>query len=177
MMSSMGGHEPRIAVGHDFTLGNQLLLGVACGLLIANLYYAQPLTGLIIASLGMPPQSAGLLVTLPLMGYGFGLLMIAPLGDLIENRRLVLALVRLEAHSVPAAPPSSAINSRRLIPPVLPGSGKSIVAVTMRVTSAFTQRRRRAKSVQTNRGRWRAREAHDRRANTVTCHMRARNRH
>ena len=37
--------------------------GSACGLLIANLYYAQPLTGLISASLGMSPQSNGLLVT------------------------------------------------------------------------------------------------------------------
>ncbi len=73
------------------------LLGSSCGLLIANLYYAQPLTGLISASLGMPPQSTGLLVTLPLAGYGIGLLTIVPLGDQFENRRLVLTLVALEA--------------------------------------------------------------------------------
>jgi hypothetical protein len=34
---------------------------------------------------------------LPLTGYGIGLLMIVPLGDLFENRRLVLLLVGLEA--------------------------------------------------------------------------------
>ena len=90
-------HEPHLETKQSFSLGIQLLLGGACGLLIANLYYAQPLTGLITASLGMPPQSTGLLVTLPLMGYGFGLLAIVPLGDLIENRRLVLTLVGLEA--------------------------------------------------------------------------------
>lgn len=88
-------HEPCVAASKDFSLGIQLLLGTACGLLIANLYYARPLTGLITASLGMPPQSAGLLVTLPLTGYGIGLFMIVPLGDLTENRRLVLALVGL----------------------------------------------------------------------------------
>lgn len=76
------------------------LLGVACGLLIANVYYAQPLTGLITAALGMPRQSAGLIVTLPLTGYGLGLLLVVPLGDLVENRRLILTLIALEAASL-----------------------------------------------------------------------------
>jgi predicted MFS family arabinose efflux permease len=80
----------------NFSLGLQLLLGTACGLLIASVYYAQPLTGLIGADLGIPPESDGLLVTLPLVGYGVGLLMVVPLGDLFENRRLVLVLVGLE---------------------------------------------------------------------------------
>ena len=75
----------------------QWLLGIACGLLIANVYYAQPLTGLITAALGMPRASAGLLVTLPLIGYGTGLLLVVPLSDLIENRRLVSLMVGLEA--------------------------------------------------------------------------------
>ena len=83
-----------------FSAGMQWLLGTACGLLVANLYYAQPLTGLIGPSLGMSPESIGLLVTLPLAGYGTGLLMVVPLGDLIENRRLVLALVAAEAVSL-----------------------------------------------------------------------------
>ena len=84
----------------EFSLWIQLLLGVACGLIIANLYYAQPLTGLISASLGLPQRFVGLLVTLPLAGYGIGLLIIVPLADLIENRRLVLTLVALEALSL-----------------------------------------------------------------------------
>jgi predicted MFS family arabinose efflux permease len=73
------------------------LFGTACGLLIANVYYAQPLTGLIAAALRMPRESAGLIVTLPLVGYGLGLLLIVPLGDLVENRRLILSLIGLEA--------------------------------------------------------------------------------
>lgn len=73
-----------------------LLLATACGLIVANLYYAQPLAGPIAAALGMPPQSAGLVVTLTQIGYGLGLLLIVPLGDLFENRRLVLALLAIE---------------------------------------------------------------------------------
>ncbi len=66
-------------------------------MLVANLYYAQPLTGVISHALGMPAHSAGLIVTLPLTGYAIGLLMIVPLGDLFENRKLVLTLIAVEA--------------------------------------------------------------------------------
>jgi predicted MFS family arabinose efflux permease len=72
-----------------------LLLATACGLIVANIYYAQPLAGLIAAALGLPPSAAGLLVTLTQIGYGAGLLLITPLGDLFENRRLVLVLMGL----------------------------------------------------------------------------------
>jgi MFS family permease len=67
-----------------------LLLAAACGLIAANLYYAQPLAGPISAALGLDAKATGLIVTLTQIGYGAGLLLIVPLGDLIENRRLVL---------------------------------------------------------------------------------------
>ena len=72
------------------------LLALTCGMLIANVYFGQPVTGLISASLGMPKESAGLIVTLPLIGYGVGLLLLVPLGDLVENRTLILGLVGIE---------------------------------------------------------------------------------
>ncbi|SEE55329.1 Predicted arabinose efflux permease, MFS family [Rhizobiales bacterium GAS188] len=73
------------------------LLAAACGLIAANIYYAQPLAGPISAELGLSPQATGLIVTLTQIGYGAGLLLIVPLGDLIENRRLVLALIGVAA--------------------------------------------------------------------------------
>jgi predicted MFS family arabinose efflux permease len=73
------------------------LLATACGLIAANLYYAQPLVGPISASLGMAPQAAGLIVTMTQIGYGAGLLLIVPLGDLLENRRLVLCVISISA--------------------------------------------------------------------------------
>lgn len=83
-----------------FPLRLQWLLGIACGLLIANVYYAQPLTGLITAALDLPCASAGLLLTLPLTGYGLGLLAVVPLADLMENRGHVMVMAGLEAVSL-----------------------------------------------------------------------------
>lgn len=66
------------------------LLAAACGIIVANLYYAQPLIGPISQATGISPGAAGLIVTLTQVGYGLGLLFIVPMGDLFENRRLVL---------------------------------------------------------------------------------------
>jgi len=72
-------------------------LAFACGLIVANLYYAQPLAGPIGRSLGLAPAATGLIVTLTQIGYGLGLLLIVPLGDLVETRRLVCTLLGLAA--------------------------------------------------------------------------------
>lgn len=79
------------------------LLAAACGLIAANLYYAQPLIGPISASLGLSPGAAGLIVTLTQIGYGLGLLFIVPLGDLFENRKLILSVMGLGTLAVVGA--------------------------------------------------------------------------
>ncbi|UFJ39455.1 MFS transporter [Brevibacillus humidisoli] len=73
------------------------ILAAACGLIAANLYYAQPLVGPISLELGLSFEAAGLIVTLAQIGYGIGLLFIVPLGDILENRKLVVALLFLNA--------------------------------------------------------------------------------
>ncbi|CDM58309.1 MULTISPECIES: MFS transporter [Rhizobium] len=83
------------------------LFAAACGLVAANLYYGQPLAGPISASLGFTPAATGLIVTLTQIGYGLGLLLIVPLGDLLENRRLVLTLIAVSAVALVGAALSS----------------------------------------------------------------------
>ena len=78
------------AVTPAITPGMTALLAAAAGIIVANLYYAQPLVANISAALGMPPAAAGLVVTLTQIGYTLGLLFIVPLGDLLENRRLIV---------------------------------------------------------------------------------------
>lgn len=79
------------------------LLAVAASVLVANLYYTQPLIGMMCASLNFPLSAAGFLVTLPQLGYGIGLLTLVPLADLLENRRLILTLILVETVMVTAA--------------------------------------------------------------------------
>ncbi len=70
-----------------------LLLATACGLIAANIYYTQPLVGPISAALHLSPRAAGLIATMAQVGYGVGLLLVVPLCDLFENRRLVILIL------------------------------------------------------------------------------------
>lgn len=72
-----------------------LLLAFACGLVVANIYYVQPLVGLVSRTFGVPLSSAGLFVTVTQLGYAAGLVLVVPLGDIAENRRLILAMLAL----------------------------------------------------------------------------------
>jgi predicted MFS family arabinose efflux permease len=57
----------------DVSSGAILTLAAACGLLVANIYYAQPLIAEIAQSLGLATGAAGLIVTMSQIGYGVGL--------------------------------------------------------------------------------------------------------
>lgn len=69
------------------------VFALATGALVANQYYAQPLIALIAPALGLSPRLAGLLTTVPQLGYGVGLFLLVSLADLVENRKLVLFTV------------------------------------------------------------------------------------
>jgi predicted MFS family arabinose efflux permease len=70
-----------------------LVMAVACGLAVANLYYAQPLLTLIARDFHVSEGTASLVVTFTQAGYALGLLFLVPLGDLLESRRLVTRLL------------------------------------------------------------------------------------
>ena len=78
-------HQPAPDTVPDIAPGMVLLMAVAAGLIVANLYYAQTLVGPISAATGLSPQAAGLIVTLTQIGYTVGLLFVVPLGDLLET--------------------------------------------------------------------------------------------
>jgi predicted MFS family arabinose efflux permease len=63
---------------------------VACGVTVANVYYAQPLVGPISDSFGISVATGSFIVTMLQLGYVAGLLFLAPLGDLVENKKLIL---------------------------------------------------------------------------------------
>lgn len=69
-----------------------ILMAFACGAMAANLYYAQTLISEIGPEIGLSKGLAGVVVTLTQLGYGVGLFLLVPLGDLYENRRLALIM-------------------------------------------------------------------------------------
>ncbi|WP_441245165.1 MFS transporter [Kitasatospora sp. McL0602] len=70
--------------------GLTFLIALACGAVAANIYYAQPLVGLIGPDVGLNAHAYSLVVTLTQIGYGVGLVVLVPLGDIFENRRLIM---------------------------------------------------------------------------------------
>ncbi|MDR6573476.1 putative MFS family arabinose efflux permease [Curtobacterium sp. 320] len=71
------------------TPARTLLFAVAGGAAVGNLYWAQPLLDDIASSLGTSAAVAGLLVTLTQVGYALGILLVVPLGDVLDRRRLI----------------------------------------------------------------------------------------
>ncbi|MFK0291667.1 MFS transporter [Streptomyces sp. NPDC090442] len=88
-----GPEEPTSRLGR----GTLLLMSVAAGLSVAGNYFAQPLLDVIGRDLHLAAGTAALVVTVAQTGYGLGLLLLVPLGDLLERRRLAVVLCALTA--------------------------------------------------------------------------------
>ncbi|UUT10849.1 MFS transporter [Pseudomonas zeae] len=74
-----------------------LLFSVACGLAVGNVYYAQPLLDAMAEAFAMSPATIGIVITLTQIGYGIGLVLLVPLGDLLNRRRLIVTQTLLSA--------------------------------------------------------------------------------
>ncbi|EJZ57631.1 MFS transporter [Pseudomonas fluorescens] len=74
-----------------------LLFAIACGLAVGNVYYAQPLLDAMAEAFAMSPATIGIVITLTQIGYGIGLVLLVPLGDLLNRRRLIVTQTLLSA--------------------------------------------------------------------------------
>ena len=66
------------------------LFAVTSGLAVANVYYAQPLLDAIADEFHISHATAGMLITWTQVGYGLGLLLVVPLGDVWNRRHLII---------------------------------------------------------------------------------------
>ncbi|NII09955.1 MFS transporter [Oleiagrimonas sp. C23AA] len=73
------------------------VMATATGLAVASNYYAQPLLDTIARQFDMSSTAAGTLITAGQAGYAIGLMLLVPLGDLFEKRRLIVLMTVLSA--------------------------------------------------------------------------------
>jgi predicted MFS family arabinose efflux permease len=124
------------------------LMAVGCGLSVASNYYLQPLLPELADEFGVGSSVAGLLVTVSQAGFVAGLLLVVPLGDLVERRRLLTTLTALTA--VGLALMAAAPNLTLLYPAVAMVGATSVAAqVFVALTADLAAAERRGKAVGT----------------------------
>lgn len=80
-----------------------LLLSITCGVVVANMYYIQPIGTKVAASLSVSTSAIGILTMLTQLGYALGLLFLVPLGDVVDRPKLIIRMAALSAISLLAA--------------------------------------------------------------------------
>lgn len=89
-------------VDENFVLKSSLvlLMAAACGMIVGNLYYAQPLLAEIARTFGVSQGYIGIVPMLMQIGYALGMFFILPLGDIKERRSLIILVLCLSAASL-----------------------------------------------------------------------------
>lgn len=77
-----------------------VFMAVCTGLIVANIYYCQPLIVLISKDFGVPESRAGVIAFLTQLGYAVGLLFFVPLGDKLERKSQILFTTALATVSL-----------------------------------------------------------------------------
>jgi predicted MFS family arabinose efflux permease len=80
-----------------------LLFAFAAGAAVGNLYWAQPMLKYIGDSFGVSTSVASLLITVTQIGYAIGIFLVVPLGDAMNRRRLIPAIMAASAVALAAS--------------------------------------------------------------------------
>ncbi len=70
-----------------------ILMSIASGVTVANLYYSQPLLEELSRFFHVSPAMVGISAMLIQIGYALGLLLLVPLGDIKEQRSLIMVML------------------------------------------------------------------------------------
>ena len=80
-----------------------VLLAAAAGIAVANVYYVQPLLQLIADDFHAPARTVGLVSVMMQAGYALGIVAFVPLGDILQPRKLLVAMFAAVAVMLAAA--------------------------------------------------------------------------
>jgi predicted MFS family arabinose efflux permease len=113
-------------------IGVLLILAICAGLGVANVYYLQPGLSLVQSEFGTSPNRVGWMPTLTQIGYALGMLLLAPLGDVVSRRRLILckaALLILALLASSTAPNLGVLAAASIIIGLLGSIGQDFVPI------------------------------------------------
>ncbi|MGY0498782.1 MFS transporter [Nocardia sp. FBN12] len=114
------------------TRAQRLMLATVCAVAVSTIYAIQPVLAVAGTELGLSPQSLGVLIAAGQIGYFAGLILLVPLGDLMNRRRLIGAMLALTAAgaAVTAAAPNGVVA-------VVGLAFAGVFAVVVQVTVAY----------------------------------------
>lgn len=130
----------------DLSTPLMLFFSAAVGIVVVDLFAAQPLTGTISESLRLPPSLAGLVAMLPQLGYAAGLVLLVPLCDLVENRRLIVRTLAACAVFL-AVPVFTRSGLLFLVAIFFAGAASSVIQMLVPMAASMAPEHRRGRAV------------------------------
>jgi len=86
--------------GDPLRTGTILLMAIAAGITVANIYYNQPILKEMAISLHASDVEIGRVSMFAQLGYGLGMFFLIPMGDMVNRKKLILLLMVLLAVSL-----------------------------------------------------------------------------
>lgn len=77
---------------HSIPSSLKYFMAFACGIVVANLYYCQPLLGRLATNFRISETGASWINICCQLGYGLGLFFVVPLGDMVSRRKLLVRM-------------------------------------------------------------------------------------
>ncbi|WP_412526887.1 MFS transporter [Burkholderia lata] len=139
-VSAPAGTPPALSAGMT------LFFAATVGVIVMDLFAAQPLTGPISADLHLPPGLAGLVAMLPQLGYAAGLVLLVPLVDLLENRRLIVTTLAACAAAL-ALPAFTRSGTVFLLATLVAGAASSVIQMLVPMAASMAPEAQRGRAV------------------------------